>query len=362
MRTTLTSIAIAAFAAGAAAQTQPQPLPPGLVPDGPMEQVLAEAPMGTLAVQVVQGTEGGPKIGTQDITIELYHLDHVIKTIEATLDGAGVALIDDVPLPVEVRPVVRLQYSGVTYLEVGPAMSDAQPEGVVELTVYETTDEAPAWQVAMRHVMVEPRDDGVLVAETLVVENPADRTWMGEPTADGADRPTVRVRLPEGARQVQLQSGFHGWCCTAHTGRDLVVKMPLMPGRTSFRYSYLAPGANSRAEVLVSSPAPTKQAVFFVPDAGASVAPVALNHLGTEQMGQMRVNMYQSASLAGGAEAGVVLTGLRSAAPASAAAPGGDGSVASARRMGLLGLALVLAIAAGVVTIRMMKQQQGRAA
>lgn len=352
MRTTFICITTAAIAV-AGAQAQPAP---GPAPAQPIDSVMAEAPTGALAVQVVQGTAGGPVVGSLDIEVDLYHLDHVLKTLTATLDASGVALIENVPLPVEVRPVVRLQYAGVTYLEVGAPLSAERNEGVVTLTVFETTDEAPLWHVSMRHVMVEPHSDGAAVAETLVVENPGDRTWLGEATDGGAERPTIRVSLPEGADQVQLESGFHGWCCTVLTGSDLIVKMPLMPGRTSFRYSYHVPATGKRAEVRISSPAPTAQAVFFVPEGATTVSPIALDHLGVEQMGQMRVNMYRAADLAGGVEAGVMLAGLTSAVATTPTTPTGA-TAAHAQRAALIGVGLVLAVSAGLFGAHMLKRR-----
>src|SRR5690606_13889109 len=153
----------------------------GAVDPALVEQFLAESTPGSLAIHAVQGSEGGAAVGAAEIEIDYYHNDRLFRQATGRLDDSGVVVLEDVPIALGVTPVVRLQHAGVTYVEVGPMMDAAHPEAVVNLTVYETTDDTPAWEIAMRHVMVEPSAQGARVAETLVVESPADRTWLGSP-------------------------------------------------------------------------------------------------------------------------------------------------------------------------------------
>jgi len=275
-----------------------------------LDQLVAQGPQGQLAVQVRQGTKGGPPIADVDVVIEYYHNNAPVKRTTAHVDENGVVMVDDVPLAIVVRPVVRLEHAGVTYLEAGPVMDAANPEAVVTLTVYEVTDDKPAWRVSMRHVMVQPTAHAARIAETLVVENPADRTWLGGAPDDHDRRATVTVTLPEGAHDVQLESGFHGWCCTSFTGRDLSVEMPLMPGRATFTYSYHVPVQAGRVGVRIGADARIDSMLFIVPDDGTKVEPDGVEATGVEQMGQVRARMYQAQAIEPGRDAGIVLAGI----------------------------------------------------
>lgn len=355
MHTSFIIVALCSLGLSAAAQvpTSPAPAPGqsgvGAVDPALVDQFLAESAPGRLAVHAVQGTEGGPAIGAAEIEIDYYHNERLFRQATAALDGSGVVVLEDVPVALGVTPVVRLLHAGVTYVEVGPLMDAANPEAVITLTVYETTDEAPAWDIAMRHVMVEPSAEGARVGETLVVESPADRTWLGSPADAAGKRSTVRMRLPAGAREVHLTSGFHGWCCTTLENDEVAVQMPLMPGRTTFRYSYLVPPQGGEADVRVSAPAPMRSAVFFVPETGAAVRAVALEDAGPQQMGAADpVRMFQGQNLAAGQEAGIVLAG----GIAQAAGGGGSGAAAHARLLGLIGAGVFAVVGIAVLAAR----------
>lgn len=279
--------------------------------DDVLRRTLTEGARGSLAVQVVQGTSDGPAVGEAAVSVDLYHKNTPIWQITATLDESGVALLGDLPVALEVRPVVRIEYDGVSYLEVGPQLDEQHPDGAIRLTVYQTTRETPAWRVAMRHIMVSRVTDGTVVNETLVVENPTDKTWFGgEPMRD--DKGTsVRVRLPAAVEEVHLDAGFHGWCCTTFEGRELAVQMPLMPGRSTFVYTYFIPTQPERVDLRFEASAPTDSVVVFVPDDGTSAEATAMTLTGTENMGQQRMRSFQATGIEAGQEAGVVLTALK---------------------------------------------------
>lgn len=359
-RTATLALALLALAPAAApaqeacddcGQPHAQPAAPSannLTPEA--QHLLLEGPTGSLAVRAVQGTDGGPPVADVDVEVVLYHNDHPIRTLNPHLDENGVVVLDDLPVVLGVRPVVRIQHAGVSYLEVGPMMDADHREAVVTVTVYETTDHAPQWRVAMRHIMAEPTPQGTHVSETVVVSHPGDRTWLGAGTAE--KRNTVAFGLPRGATDIELLGGFHGWCCTELTGGDLVVQMPLMPGRSSFQFAYVIPPNRKLTELRVSAPAPTDQAVFFLPDTGARIEPLGLERMDDQHMGEIRVAMFQARQLEPGAEMGLRLTGIK----AASLAPGG--TAAMARTSAIVGVAALVAAAAIALGLRQLRRRR----
>lgn len=296
-------------------------------PDGPnpeqvdeaMRGVLIAGPKGSLAVRVVQGTAGAPEAAGALVTVDLYHQNKPIWQLSATLDEGGAALIGDVPVAIEVRAVVRVEYNGVSYLELGPRMDKESPDAAVKVTVYQTTLEEPAWRVAMRHIMVQRVTDGTIVNETLVVENPSDKTWFGgEPMREGKGT-SVRVNLPPLVEEVHLDAGFHGWCCTTFEDRELAVQMPLMPGQTTYRFTYFIPTQLEKVDLRFEASVPTDSVAVFVPDDGTAAEATILELQGTEDMGTGRMRSYFASGVEGGQEAGVVLSSLKPATTSTGA-------------------------------------------
>lgn len=306
------SLILAAMLFAPPALAQPQSGPASSVLD-----LLKDGPKGMLAIRAVQGTKDGPPIQGDAVEIGLFHREALIKRLSGRLDDHGELLLADLPVGLAITPVVQIKHAGVTYQETGPAMDATKPGANLDIVVYEVSEAPPAWKVAVRHMVVEPAASGFAVSETLVVENPADRTWMGAPADEQSRRATIAIPLPVGAERPELVQGFHGWCCSEHTDRSLIVQMPLMPGKTTFKFAYLAPVVEGSLDLRVSSPAEVVRLSIFVPDDNSAARTELVTQLPSGAASTQSLRLFQGDHLPAGSTAGLVLT-----APAGTQTPG----------------------------------------
>lgn len=300
------------------ALAQPPAHPAGAPGQGELPPVSQEdfnnamngGPQGTLRVRAVQGTKGAGEPGVCEVELVLYHNNKPVWQTTGKLDEHGVGELKNIPVLMAVRPVVRVKYSGVLYQDVGPSMDAEHREASVDVTVYQTTEEVPAWKVAMRHLAASRADGAMNVSETVVVENTGDKTWMGGAADARGQRTTIVLSLPEGADNVHLDSGFHGWCCTAVQARELHIQMPLMPGKATYKFGYRVPVTGGRVSVCVGAAAPIDNAMFLVPDDGTQAEARGVESGGADAIGPARVRMFKGTAVPANTEAGIVLTGL----------------------------------------------------
>lgn len=179
---------------------------------------------------------------------------------------------------------------------------------MVDVTVYEPTQEAPAWTVKMRHVMVQATAAGLMVAEVVVVENPSDRAWLGAAGADGKRR-TVAVGLPANLRGLQVLAGLEE-CCTTLGPGELASAQPLLPGEQRLAYMYEVPAKDGQAEVRLSAAAPTQRLVVFLPNDGTTVTAEGLEAMGAMKMGEVAARAYRAQAVAAGETVVFVVDGL----------------------------------------------------
>lgn len=289
--------------------------PPPSSASSEIEAAMNMGPRGQIAVRAVQGTKGGPAIGVADVEVELFHRNQGVKKIAAKLDEHGVVMVQDVPLGLSVRPVVRIRYGAATYQDVGPQMDATHPSSSVDVTVFEMTDDEPAWKITNRTLAIAPIPGELDVVESIEVENPADRTWMGAPADAQGRRATVSLTLPAGARNVGLEFGFHGWCCTSIKDNRLIVQMPLMPGKAPFRFTYRIDTPNGSSDVRVSNPVSCAQLEFLIPEGGAKVQSSGLSDGGTRTVGGTLVRAFKAEAVAPGTTIGLSLAGLPAPMP-----------------------------------------------
>lgn len=311
------------------AQAQGTPPPPAASPtDQPMldeetQKALDSGPRGTLAIRGIQGTKGAPPIGVCDVEINLLHRGQLVKRLNVRTDEQGQAVVADLPVGVAVRPLVRIKYDNVLYQDSADQLDPSRPATKLDIYCYKTTDAPTPWKIVSRQIALAPEGGSVTAVDTVTVENPTDKTWIGGPPgpeypADSKDRRTVAVfTLPEGASDVTLGSGFHGWCCTAFAARTLTVQMPLMPGRAAYKLKYRVPiapggggqgGSRGTASFIVASPAPTDELIISVPNDRSPVEPRSMTAVGTQAVDGRAVRLYRGEKLDAGAEAGLVIT------------------------------------------------------
>lgn len=334
----------------------PQPTP---MDEAALRQRMAESAVGRLAIQAVQGTPEGPAIGSTSFEILLVHRGQVVHSQTGDLDEHGVAVVEGLPVAMEVTPVVQVAYDGVFYQNTGEPLSPQNAESKVEITVYETTDERPDWHIKMRHVRVQATDQGLLVSEMIMTENPGNRTWLGQPmdATPDAKRDAAQFMLPKGATDVQLQAGFHGWCCTRlDDAGTMSVQMPMMPGEAQYRFAYVLPVSSAQASLLVSAPVETKHMIAFLQDDGAQIEADGLQDEGSQAMGATNMRMFQAQAIPANQPTGLRFSGLTSAVDLQAVSD----TNSQIKVFAAIGGGLVLL--AGIVVIFMKAPRQAHAA
>jgi hypothetical protein len=292
------------------------------------------AMFGTLLVRAVQGTAGGPTIGELPAVVELLMGDQPIDKKELKLAADGTLRLDNIPLSMNITPIVKVTYNGVEFTGHGGVMDASRAEQQIQVPVFETTEAAPAWTVKMQHVMLEPTVDGVRVMEMLAVENPTDRAWIGKAgsAADGKRR-TLAFALPAGAKDVNFGGALHD-CCTIVEDGKVFDSMALVPGVSQYRIGYTLPVDGGKSDVAFTTVAPVKHLMVFVPDDGSTVTADGIGNSGVADMGGGKTRFFRSTDVPAGTAVKLSISGITARTTATAGASGKSASPAAAGKAG----------------------------
>lgn len=217
---------------------------------------------GSISIQAVQGTEGGPQIGAEDAVVELIRADEgnsQPQRIPVKLDSHGAGLLENVPLQSPFQPRVLVRHAGVWFDAVGKPMDAANPTQTITVAVYETTQEPPKWEIQRRSLRMLPSPDGLDVAEMLELCNPSDRAYLGAADAHG-ERSWIVLPLPAGAMDAVPSNGL------GVVDGKLVSLVPLNPGPTIFAVNYKLPAKDGRATLDLAAPVRVTSTMLFLPD------------------------------------------------------------------------------------------------
>lgn len=317
-------------------------LPPGH-PEIPAAQPGAT---GILTIRGIQGTVNGPVVAGNKVTVELYHAQKVIKTIETQLDEHGVVIIEDVPLDVLVQPVVNIEHLGTAYQAMGKPMVAEAVQQQVDVTVYEATEEAPAWKLPMRHIMVGRDQKGLVVNDVSVVHSASDRTWVGKTDANGG-RTTTVFTLDPSARDIRVGKGYDA-CCTKISGNQVINTKPLRAGKSQYQVTYAVP-SSEKTSIAITAPADIDHLMVFVPDDQSKVSLQGLEPSGTFDMGNGSVRTFKAEQVKAGS---VVTLTLEAGVVPAAAAPAPTGNSAAPKIIAAAGGGAILLIGAVMMLVK----------
>lgn len=278
------------------------PARPGRLPSsGPAISVA-----GSIAIEAVQGTEGGPKIANDVVIVELFRDGEKPEKKELKLDAHGVAMVENLPVLVPFRPRVTVKHAGVAYHATGEPMDATNFHQKITVKVYETTDKEPAWSIRMRHQVIHRMANALRVSEVLSVHNPSDRAWIGQAQA-GGERVSITLQLPAGASHI-IPGGAFDPCCTKLVDGRVVSVAPLPPGASQFRLLYVVPFKGAALKIDVLTPAPVKHFMVFVPNDGLRCQSDSLTPGGVLNVHQTPMQSFMAQNLPAGRLVSFTLT------------------------------------------------------
>lgn len=246
----------------------------------------------TIAGTVVDGTKGARLPSGLVVTLQGGDQSHRVATKQtATVGPDGRFRFAGVPVDPAVSYVVATEYASVPYLSAVPK-ANGETTVPVTLTIYEPTTSDAAIRIDSASWLVGALDVGkqqVTMLALLTVNNTGDKVYVGDRRGDpGAAVPgvlprTIRLALPQGASDFQLQMGLDP-SALLPVADGYVDTQAVLPGKHDLAYTYRIGYAEGVAEIRTDLAYPTAKLRFLAPDAGLEFQSDHLADGGTTQI------------------------------------------------------------------------------
>lgn len=192
---------------------------------------------------------------------------------ETTSDAQG-RFSFTVPVDAQRSYVAWLHYKDGEYTSTPVILKAAGQRASVALRVWEPTSDAGVLRVNVHHIIIEPGEGAVQVAELLVFVNSSDRTYVGAGISGNQHR-SLHFSLPDGARDVQLMDGLYERAVTV-SADELIDTVGVKPGMREVAYAYTVPIAGRTMALGRRVDYPTARLeVFGRAGAALSVTPLS---------------------------------------------------------------------------------------
>jgi hypothetical protein len=291
---------------------------PAMPPDHGQAPATGAGGAGSISIEAVQGTKGGPLIGEENVIVQLIPPDDEnnpmpeIKTIKAKLDKQGKVDLKNLSLQTPFEPRVMVDHAGALFYVDGKPMDAENPSQKIAVTVYETTKETPKWELERRVLRIFPAPDGLEVTEMLAINNPSDRAWLGVPDTKG--KPSwVLLSLPGGAYDLEQRIGL-----SVADGK-LVCELPMYPGPTPVSIKYKLPVKDGQATLDLEATVPVKNMMLLLPNDKSTLQGQGVQFVREINMGQP-VRAFSGPSMEAGQRLHLTVGNLVPASPVAASA------------------------------------------
>lgn len=261
---------------------------------------------GTISGTVTNHTGGPRPLAGHPVRLTAYVNGAEQDWKETTSDARG-RFTFTVPVDPQRTYVAWLHYKDGEYTSTPVTLKTAGQRASVTLRVWEPTSDAGVVKVNVHHIIIEPGEGAVQVAELLVFVNTSDRTYVGG-GSNGDRRQSLHFSLPDGARDVQLMDGLDERAVTV-SADELVDTVGVKPGMREIAYSYALPVTGRTVEVRRRVDYPTGRLEVFG-RAGATLSVTPLGRQDDVKTDQGVYARYSGGPIEAGAIVKVGLTGL----------------------------------------------------
>jgi hypothetical protein len=295
---------------------------------------------GVVTGQVINGTAGGAPPEGEVIQLRAFDMNaNFVDAITTTLAADGSFRFDgiDPSIPAQFEPLVV--YRNIPYFgdrDTAITLTPEQPDANVNVTVYETTDDASDIRIERLHIVFDLVPGQMQVAELYILSNDGDRAYVGT-----LERGTLPLTAPDGAISFQPGGDPNRYLTLADGIADTV---PIPPGLSTAE-SVVVYDMAYTDELDLSRPLPydvSSVNVFVPADAGIEVSGDQIRSAGPFQAQGTLLDTYLADDLSAGERFTLRLSGAPQIS-ASAPAPSPNQPPGPSETQGILIGAIALA-------------------
>jgi hypothetical protein len=301
----------------------------------------AEPNDGTVSGQIVNKTAGGGSPAGATVTLVSFGRKEQkpLGQRSTQADADGRYTFTGLDRDSNIVYLTLARYQNVNYPSDQPFQLQDQASAQADITVYETTTADDALQLESLNLLVLGADQGIVQAmEMGALVNNGDRTFVTANPQDQQLAHAIKFALPNGAMNVQMQTGFNDQDVTAGVG-GVQVTSPLPPGRRQFALSFDVPYTGSNLDLSLQIPYPAASFNVYLPDTGLKLDGSSLRPAGPAQLGGQSYALYSASNLARSTMVGAQLSGL-----------GSNGGIGPSQ-LALISLGVVLFVIGGGVLV-----------
>lgn len=195
---------------------------------------------GSISGVVVNASQDGQVVAYAEVALRVMVDGQFVVAGETTTDGQGRFRFGDIPADPEYVYLAGANWQTVHYPGERLQLSGSQRDASIQLSVHDAL-QSPSPLVVRRHeITIEREGESLQVTEALLVDNPTQTTFVGQPKKDDGRAATLTLSVPSDFARTTFHEEFFGRRFALIDGQ-LVTDVPWTPGEREVKFTYVLP-------------------------------------------------------------------------------------------------------------------------
>ena len=205
---------------------------------------------GVIGGVVVNASDEKPAAGVE-VVLRVRVEDEFLPWEKTTADAQGKFMFRKLPVGDQYDYLPGANLGGIHYPGPHVRLSRQRPVAGIRLAVRDTVTYPNPLRARRHEILIRPESGAVKVTETIVVENPDSRCYVGQARDDKTEPVTLQLSIPADFLRVTFDQEFFGRRFSLAGGK-LVTSIPWTPGQRELKFSYVL--ANSHGHFRLERP------------------------------------------------------------------------------------------------------------
>ena len=195
---------------------------------------------GTIDGVVVNGSRNQIAVSGAEVILRAKLQGQFEVAQVTTTDSSGRFRFENLPLIAGIQYLPGANHEEIHYpgprLELTAAKQDLQ----AKIVIYEPSNGPSPLVMEQHDILVQPRPGALEVTESMIIHNPSNRSFVGQPTQGNGRTVTMQLAIPSNFERVIFTKEFYGRRFSLVDGK-LRSDIPWPPGRRQLKFTYVLP-------------------------------------------------------------------------------------------------------------------------
>ena len=199
---------------------------------------------GSISGVVVNASRNAAPVAGAEVLLRM-NIDGVFVPLAKTIaDPQGRFAFRDLMLGPQFLYMPAANHDGVHYPGERIELSRSFRQATARVTVHDTSAEPNPLVIRRQEIVLRPESGALRVSESILIDNPTAKTYVGKSAGNDADPVTYTLNIPPDFDRATFDKEFFGREFSVVKGK-VVTDIPWTPGQQEVKLTYVLPNTES---------------------------------------------------------------------------------------------------------------------